>query len=519
MNVSRRTVLAGGTAIGLGLVLAGRLPAAASERPALPIPPELRADAKGEIVFAAQAGEMTFLPGRRTPTYGFNAPYLGPAIRVRRGEAPVMRVANRLGQAITLHWHGLIIPGAGDGGPYRLIAPGTDWTVKLPITQPAATLWFHPHIYPSTAELVIKGLAGLFVIDDDESDALGLPATWGVDDIPVILQDRRFAADGRFFHRFNTMAIGMGYIGDTMLVNGAVDPVAKTAQGWLRLRILDGSNARNYRLAASDGRTLYVVASDGGLLAQPVAVTELPIAPGERYEILVDARDGKPFDLVALPVLHQAIMRLPPFDAPLRLLTVRPDGAAGKGRLPDALASLPAVPAVLPPVSQGLVMQMYRDAAAQKILRDTGFMAMMKSGKADPAAVARIVDAIVNGPAVPLKAQLTANGINGRSFSLIQKGFDVPVNTDMVWAISEETDRMLHPVHVHGCQFRVVNLAGTAPPAWMAGWKDTVPVENGGTAEIYLRFPFKAGADAPYMAHCHNLEHEDSGMMTEFTVS
>ncbi|MEQ8347011.1 MAG: multicopper oxidase CueO [Sneathiellaceae bacterium] len=524
MDVSRRTVLAGGAvlagaaALGLGPALPVRR-AAAADRPALPIPAELRADAMGEIHIAAQAGEMQFRPGPLTPTYGFNGPFLGPAIRVRRGDAPVVRVSNRLTQDITLHWHGLIIPGPKDGGPYRLIPPGTDWMVQLPIRQPAETLWFHPHIYPSTAELVIRGLAGLFIIDDEEGDALGLPASWGVDDIPVILQDRRFQADGAFFHRFNTLAVGMGYVGDTMLVNGAIDPVVRTAKGWLRLRILDGSNARNYRLAASDGRTLHVIASDGGLLAEPVALKELPIAAGERYEILVDARDGKPFDLVSLPVAHQAIMRLPPFDAPLPLLTVRPDGAEGRGRLPDRLASLPAIPDRLPPVSQGLVMQMYRDVEAQKLMRETGFMAMVKSGRTDPAVVARVVQAIETGPALPLKAQLTANGINGRSFSLIQKGFDVPVDTDLVWAFSEETDRMLHPIHIHGCQYRVVARDGKPPPPILAGWKDTLPIENGGTAEIFVRFPYKAGADAPYMAHCHNLEHEDSGMMTEFTVS
>ena len=170
----------------------------------------------------------------------------------------------------------LKIPGEVDGSPYSVIKPGTTWMPTLEIAQPAATCWFHPHFYPTTAEQVIFGLAGLFIIDDEESDALGLPSRWGVDDIPLILQDRRFNADGSFFpsiqhdgHHHRLM------LGDTMLVNGAHFPVAKTARGWLRLRLLNGSNARSYRLGISDGRQFYVVASDGGLLSEPVALQEL----------------------------------------------------------------------------------------------------------------------------------------------------------------------------------------------------------------------------------------------------
>ncbi len=366
---------------------------------------------------------------------------------------------------------------------------------------------------------MLKGLAGLFVIDDEESDGLGLPSRWGIDDIPVVLQDRRYDAAGAFFHSFNPITVAVGYVGDTMLVNGAVDPVAKTAKGWVRLRILNGSNARNYRLALSDNREFHVIASDGGLLEQPVTMKALPITAGERYEIMVDARDGKPFDLVSLPVLHQPAMRLPPFDRPLPLATFQPDGADGTGRMPDSLAKIPSLPQVLPPVSQGLVMQMYRDAEARKLMTDAGLMEMAKSGKTDPAVVARMVDLIANQPAMPLKAQLTANGVNGKPFSFVESGFDAPLNTDLVWAISEETDSMLHPVHIHGCQFRITSLDRKPPPAHMAGWKDVAPIENGGSAEIYVRFPQPATVDAPFMVHCHNLEHEDSGMMTEFSVT
>jgi blue copper oxidase len=516
--ISRRDFCAGTGALAATLLVGVPRRSWAANRPALPIPAELRADSAGTIELVAEAGRRSFLPGAATPTYGFNAPFLGSAVRVPRGKTVTMDVTNRLSEDITVHWHGLIIPGQKDGGPYHIIPPGKSWTVQLPIDQPAATLWFHPHLYPATAELVIKGLAGLFIVDDEESDALGLPSRWGIDDIPLILQDRRFNPDGSFFHRFNEIAVAAGYVGDLMLVNGAPEPVAKTARGWLRFRILNGSNARNYRLVVADNRSLYVVGSDGGLLAAPVELKELAIAAGERYEVLIDARDGKPFDLLSLPVRHQPIMRLPPFDQALTLLSVKPNGADGSGKLPDALVELPAIPVSLPPVTQGLVMQMYRDAEGRKLMMESGLMAMTKAGKTDPAVVARVVDLITNRPALPLKDQLTANGINGKSFSFTEKGLRVPIGTDMVWAISEETDTMLHPVHIHGCQFRIVKVNGAEPPAHMAGWKDTVPIENAGNADIYLRFPLAAPDHAPYMAHCHILEHEDSGMMTEFSV-
>ena len=145
----------------------------------MPIPPELRPDASGSIALSAQKGRRSFLPGVTTPTYGINGPFLGPAVRVRRGQKVVMRPTNALDEVTTMHWHGLKIPGYVDGSPYSLIKPGATWEAELAIDQPAATCWFHPHVYPATAEQVIKGLAGLFVIDDDEADGLGLPSAGG----------------------------------------------------------------------------------------------------------------------------------------------------------------------------------------------------------------------------------------------------------------------------------------------------------------------------------------------------
>ena len=459
---------------------------------------------------------MRFLGNIETATYGINGPYLGPAVRVRRGEKVVAQVSNSVPENITLHWHGLIIPGAADGGPHQVIAPGKRWQTELSIDQPAATLWFHPHYYPSTAQEVIKGLAGLLIVDDEEAARLPLPSRWGVDDIPLIIQDRRFTPDGQFFDRMNIVAVTNGYIGDTAFVNGARYPEARTARGWLRLRILNGSNARSYALAASDGRSLYVIASDGGLLESPVELKQLLVHVGERFEVLVDARDGRAFDLVTLPV-SQEIMRLPPFDRPLPLLTIRPDGAEGNGQLPSSLVALPKLPDPLPPVSQELVMNMFKDAEGMMLLKRAG-LSMSETERLDPDIVARVVNLIVNEPALSQSDQLSASGVNGKPFSLDRIDFSAARNQDLRWRIAEGTDRMLHPVHIHGCQFRIISRDGKPPEPHRAGWKDIAPISAGGVTEILVRFPHSASRDGPYMAHCHILEHEDSGMMAQFTV-
>ena len=238
VRLSRRTILLAGSAWAFAGGGACDVGTQTTARPSLSIPPELRADAAGSIKLDAQAGTMRFLGDRETATYGVNGPYLGPALRLRRGETVTVQVTNSVPENITMHWHGLIIPGAADGGPHQVIAPGKSWRTQLSINQPAATLWFHPHYYPSTAQVVIKGLAGLLIVDDEEAGRLPLPSRWGVDDIPLIIQDRRFTPDGQFFDRMNAIAVTNGYVGDIALVNGARYPEARTARGWIRLRIL-----------------------------------------------------------------------------------------------------------------------------------------------------------------------------------------------------------------------------------------------------------------------------------------
>jgi blue copper oxidase len=189
---------------------------------------------------------------------------LGPALQLRKGKAVTVDIHNTLAEETTLHWHGLEVPGEVDGGPQGIIKAGGKRSVTFTPEQRAATCWFHPHQHGKTGHQVAMGLAGLVLIEDDESRLLRLPKQWGIDDVPVIVQDKKFTADGQIDYQLDVMSAAVGWFGDTLLTNGAIYPQHAAPKGWLRLRLLNGCNARSLNFATSDKRPLYVVASDGG---------------------------------------------------------------------------------------------------------------------------------------------------------------------------------------------------------------------------------------------------------------
>ena len=217
---------------------------------------------------------------------------LGPVIRLARGESTDITIENKMSRPTTVHWHGLIIPGAVDGGPHNTIAAGQSWKANLRVDQPECTAWFHPHPHGETAQQIYSGLAGMLIVEDGSGERMGLPRSYGVDDLPLVLQDRFFDRSGAPVYQPGPMDIMAGYRGDTIIVNGTVAPVARVPAGLVRLRLLNGANARIFDLRFSDGRSFQVIASDGGYLAAPVGLRSLLIAPGERYEVLVDFSNG-----------------------------------------------------------------------------------------------------------------------------------------------------------------------------------------------------------------------------------
>ncbi|MDH1752655.1 multicopper oxidase CueO [Citrobacter freundii] len=512
----------------------------AADRPALPIPELLTADASNRIQLIVQAGQSNFA-GKTATTWGYNGNLLGPAVKLNKGQSVNVDIHNQLAEETTLHWHGLEIPGEVDGGPQGIIPAGGKRSVTFTPDQRAATCWFHPHQHGKTGHQVAMGLAGLVLIEDEEIRKLMLPKQWGIDDVPVIIQDKQFSADGQVDYQLDIMTAAVGWFGDTLLTNGAIYPQHAAPRGWLRLRLLNGCNARSLNIAASDNRPLYVIASDGGLLAEPVKVTELPMLMGERFEVLVDISDGKAFDLVTLPV-SQMGMAIAPFDKPHPVMRVQPLLITASGTLPDTLTSMPSLPSL-----EGLTvrkLQLSMDPmldmmGMQMLMKKFGGQAMagmdhgkmmghmnndnmdhgnMNHGNMNHGEMGNMqhgnMGNMKHGGSFDFH---NANRINGQAFDMNKPMFAAAKGQHERWVISGQGDMMLHPFHIHGTQFRILSENGKAPAAHRAGWKDTVRVE-GGVSEVLVKFDHDAPKEHAYMAHCHLLEHEDTGMMLGFTV-
>ncbi|MDM2995710.1 MULTISPECIES: multicopper oxidase CueO [unclassified Citrobacter] len=489
----------------------------AAERPALPIPDLLTADARNHISLIVKAGQSTFA-GKTATTWGYNGTLLGPALKLRKGQRITVDIHNQLAEETTLHWHGLEVPGEVDGGPQGVIAAGGKRSVTFTPEQRAATCWFHPHQHGKTGRQVAMGLAGLVLIEDEDIGKLLLPKQWGIDDVPVIIQDKQFSPDGQINYQLDMMTAAVGWFGDTLLTNGAIYPQHAAPKGWLRLRLLNGCNARSLNIATSDNRPLYVIASDGGLLAEPVKVNALPILMGERFEVLIDISDGKAFELMTLPV-SQMGMTIAPFDKPHPVMHIQPLAVTASGTLPDTLTTMPALPSLdgltqrklqlsmdpmLDMMGMQMLMQKYGDRAMAGM--DHGqMMGHMNHGSGGH---------MNHGGKFDFH---NANKINGQAFDMTTSMFAAAKGQYERWVISGEGDMMLHPFHIHGTQFRILSENGSAPAAHRAGWKDTVRVE-GGISEVLVKFDHEASQEHAYMAHCHLLEHEDTGMMLGFTV-
>ncbi|BBV32301.1 multicopper oxidase CueO [Citrobacter werkmanii] len=514
----------------------------AADRPALPIPDLLTADASNRIQLIAQVGQSSFA-GKTATTWGYNGNLLGPALKLNKGQSVTVDIHNQLAEETTLHWHGLEIPGEVDGGPQGIIPAGGKRSVTFTPDQRAATCWFHPHQHGKTGRQVAMGLAGLVLIEDEEIHKLLLPKQWGIDDVPVIIQDKQFSADGQINYQLDMMTAAVGWFGDTLLTNGAIYPQHAAPRGWLRLRLLNGCNARSLNIAASDNRPLYVIASDGGLLAEPVKVTELPMLMGERFEVLVDVSDGKAFDLVTLPV-SQMGMAVAPFDKPHPVMRVQPLLITASATLPDSLTSMPSLPSLdgltvrklqlsMDPMLDMMGMQMLMKKYGGQAMAGMDHGKMMDHMNNDNMGHGKMNHGNMNHGNMNhgnmgnmqhgnMKQAGSfdfhnANRINGLAFDMNKPMFAAAKGQHERWVISGQGDMMLHPFHIHGTQFRILSENGKAPAAHRAGWKDTVRVE-GGVSEVLVKFDHNAPKEHAYMAHCHLLEHEDTGMMLGFTV-
>ena len=179
-----------------------------------------------------QKGEHTFFKGVKTSTYGVNGNILGPTLVFKKGDSISLIVNNKLADSTTIHWHGLHVSPENDGGPHTVIAPGTDWNPKFKVRDHAATYWYHPHLHSKTNEHVSKGLAGLIIVKDDAEKALNLPRTYGIDDIPLVLQTKDFDDNKEILVHTNSDDIAM--------VNATIDAEYDMPAQIVRLRLLNG---------------------------------------------------------------------------------------------------------------------------------------------------------------------------------------------------------------------------------------------------------------------------------------
>jgi FtsP/CotA-like multicopper oxidase with cupredoxin domain len=475
---------------------------------ALPIPQLIEARNGEPVTLTLQKTQHRFGLGPAVPSQGISASYLGPVVRVRNGDTIPFRVENRLDEETTLHWHGMLVPSHVDGGPHNTISPGGVWSPQITIKQPASTNWFHPHPHGKTAPQVYSGLAGMMIVTDGGDRDRGLPSAYGIDDLPIVLQDKRFGRNGEVVYQPDMMDMMHGFQGDTLIVNGVISPTASVPAGMVRLRLLNAANARVFDLRFSDRRSFFIIAGDGGLLGAPVEVKRLVIAPAERYEILVDFGDGRAVDLVTAPDAgHGTGMMMPMMGPPRRtstrievLMRFRADAAVKPvvTTLPRQLASLtePDVQSAVAWRTFELNPMMGMGMMGMGMMRGSGRVASADHDHGDR------------------HSQMM--GINGRSFAMDRIDVTAKLGTAEVWEISAGGMPMAHPFHVHGASFRILSKNGGKPAAHESGWKDVVLVEE--HAEILVRFDNPAQPKMPFMYHCHILEHEDHGMMGQFAV-
>lgn len=498
MNLTRRNFLksvgAGGIALTTLPVITGSA-IADEQRSWFRNPLRIPSLEEGRIIGAErifdlelQHGTSHFFNNMATATVGINSAYLGPALKVRQGDKVRFRVTNRLSEPSTLHWHGLNLPAVMDGGPHQVISPGKTWEPAFAIHQSASTQWYHAHMYHRTGIQVYHGLAGLLYIEDDELRDLQLPSKYGTDDVPLVLQDRAFNRDGSLHYGNSMHERMMGMMGPVMLVNGTAFARFDVKKPLTRLRLLNGSNARIYNLEFEDQREFVQIATDGGLLARPVPMRQIVLAPGERSEILVEFKPGE--DIL---LRHNPLPR-------------RPGGGGGGAGMMGMMQNMMA-------------------------MNDRPFPVMRFDASKTPATLQKIPAQLVKprnwseaeairSRRVSLEMGMGMGGgfrINGRTMDINRIDFRVPLGEIEIWEIKNNSP-MAHPFHIHDTQFRILDRDGSAPADGEQGLKDTVLVHPRENVRIITQFEHYADARAPYMFHCHILEHEDAGMMGQFVV-
>lgn len=445
--------------------------------------------------------------------------YFNPILLAQPGQRVNLSMVNKLAdQPTIIHWHGLLLPWLMDGHPSYDVLPGARYDYDFTITNRAGTYWYHPHPMAYTARQAYMGQASFVIVTDAEEEALrqALDLTLGVTDIPLALQDRRLAKDWSPLYAPDLQEDSDGYLGDVIFTNFTINPRMDVATRLYRFRVLNGSNARTYRLAFRQGTTLLpfrLIGTDGGLLEEAHTLKEVFVSPGERVDILMDfggLRIGDELFLVSLA-----------FDPANNLPGDILNPSGGKEAHQSMGHEVADEPAPPPRLGHGEDFFLTRFVVTS--------LANQTYSVPSPLSV---FSPVVVDTATPRPIRMSASynepfiwTINGYSYQEDEYPIVVQKDTVEIWEVTNEVNGMPHPFHLHGPLFRVLDRSSS--PEQLAplvidekgrlatdlGWKDTVLVWPGERVRIAVPFFHNFEGEQIYLAHCHILEHEDHGMM------
>lgn len=487
-----KTMVRGGAAVALGFLVSmagcgtddtvdevGTVGQAVSFTRQLPVPPVLTptsSDATTDYYAIEMKSGLTQIraTGSATPIWGYNGVYPGPTIMATKGRQVKVTQKNSLTENMTVHNHGHKVAASSDGHPTDYIVPGASKTYTYPNDQAAGTYWYHDHAMDITGPHVYKGLAAFYIIKDPAEDALNLPS--GAYDVPLLIQDKSFVYGSNNL-QYSSDPNREGFMGDVAVVNGAETPNLNVANRKYRFRLLNGSNARDYKLSlgactadryggtSCTSKPFQIIASDGGLLAAPLTVTSLYSAPAERYDIVVDFSSYPVGTKLVLKNDDRSVSDIMQFTV---------------NRTESDPSTVPATLKTITPYQRS------QSAGNFNVVLDSG---SSYNGGADWV-------------------------INGLAYDPAR--IDVRTTKDKVyiWTLKNNT-REMHPFHKHLVEFNILSINGQPPPPHMRGWKDTVPVQSNDTIEIIFKNETFTGT---YVFHCHRLEHEDHRMMAQEAV-
>lgn len=420
----------------------------------------------------AQVGQDTLASSSKVSVLGYRNGLLGPTIRVQKGANVNIPFQNKMAEHTNVHWHGLVIPSEMDGHPDQMIMPNESFNFKFTVTQQAGTNWYHPHLHELTGKQVTQGLSGLFIVESPEEKALNLPS--GNFEVPLVIQDKRLNTDGTIKYNPTMMEVMTGYMGDNILVNGTSKPFFEVSTRFYRFRVLNGSSARIYNLAFSNGADFYIIGSDSGMLASPEKVKTVLLGTGERIDIIVDFSSVKVGEMVYLTNELFTTMGTSQGTQAFKIMSFNVTKQET-----DAFKML-----------SGLIpFNKIQNSSKTRTFALTMDMGNMSGGM---------------------------HKINGKVYKADRIDETVSLGATETWVFDNSTGDEAHPMHMHGVIFQVVSRTGgrgVILPHEKA-WKDTVLVAPKEKVQVIMTFTQKG----KFVFHCHNLEHEDDGMMLNFQV-